>query len=206
MRFLYLLGLICICLFACKSDELIETPGKSDPSYVYELVNIETDFGDMLIWLYYQTPLHRENFLKLTKEGFYNGLIFHRVIDGFVIQGGDPDGNGTGGPGYQIDAEITDDLKHVQGAVAAARTNNPQKRSSGSQFYIVEPSGGTGGLDGEYTVFGQVVSGISVVETIASQPTNNLDKPETDVVMTKVEVQSFTAAELKDQFDFDLPF
>ncbi|MCL4142534.1 UNVERIFIED_CONTAM: hypothetical protein GTU68_054452 [Idotea baltica] len=165
--------------------------------------------GDMLIWLYFQTPLHQTNFLKLAKEGFYDGLIFHRVIDGFVIQGGDPDGNGTGGPGYTTDAEIFEELKHDYGAVAAARLGdnvNPDKESSGSQFYIVENAGGTNFLDNEYTVFGHVVDGMSVVEEIAAQATDTNDKPIDDVVMNKVTVVKFTNQELSDQYGFVISF
>lgn len=192
-----------------KSAEFIDTPGKDDPAYEYELVQIETDMGDILIWLYFQTPLHQTNFLKLAKEGFYDGLIFHRVIDGFVIQGGDPDGDGTGGPGYTTDAEIFDELDHKYGAVAAARLGdnvNPDRKSSGSQFYIVENAGGTHFLDNEYTVFGQVVDGMTVVEEIADQATNANDKPLDDVVMNKVTVIKYTNQELSDQFGFAIDF
>lgn len=110
--------------------------------------NIHTSMGDILVSLYDETPLHRDNFLKLAREGFYNGTLFHRVIQDFMIQGGDPDSVGaapgsrlgTGGPGYTIDAEIKPGLFHKRGALAAARLGdeaNPERRSSGSQFYIV---------------------------------------------------------------------
>ena len=110
------------------------------------LVRIKTDYGNMLVELYDATPQHRDNFLKLAEEGYYDGLLFHRVINGFMIQGGDPNSKnakpdarlGSGGPGYQIPAEFVDSLFHVKGALAAARTNNPEKKSSGSQFYIVQ--------------------------------------------------------------------
>lgn len=112
------------------------------------LVQLETEYGNMLIELYESTPGHRDNFTKLVSEGFYDSLLFHRVIDGFMIQGGDPNSRGagadvrlgSGGPGYQIDAEFLDENVHIKGALAAARSPdsvNPKKRSSGSQFYIV---------------------------------------------------------------------
>jgi cyclophilin family peptidyl-prolyl cis-trans isomerase len=179
--------------------------GSVEVNYYHELVRIETDFGNILIWLYDQTPLHKANFLKLTKDGFYDGLIFHRVIDHFMIQGGDPDGNGTGGPGYKIDAEILPALKHVMGAVGAARDNNPQKKSNGSQFYIVENENGYPSLNGNYTVFGIVVDGIDAVHSIASVATNSKDKPLSDVVMTSVEIAEYTSGELKTEFAFDIP-
>lgn len=206
MRYFYLFIVVCLLGSACRNAEFVDTPGKDDPSFQYEVVEMETNYGDMVIWLYYQTPLHRDNFIKLVNEGFYDGLTFHRVIDDFMIQGGDPAGNGTGGPGYQIDAEFFDELRHVQGAVAAARTNNPQKRSSGSQFYIVENPDGTHFLDGEYTVFGQVIKGIPVVEEIADQETGANDKPVDDVLINSMTVANFTAQQLQDQFSFSVPF
>jgi peptidyl-prolyl cis-trans isomerase B (cyclophilin B) len=169
-------------------------------------VTIETEYGNMVAELYDSTPKHKENFIKLTKDGFYDGLIFHRVIEGFMIQGGDPNSRGadlsvrlgSGGPGYRIDAEIG--APHFKGTLAAARTggaSNPQKMSSGSQFYIVQGRvqtdaqldnfenqkgfkynedqrakyksiGGTPGLDADYTVFGELISGMEVIDKIAA--------------------------------------
>ena len=127
---------------------------------------IKTEKGDIVIELLEEVaPEHSANFKKLAAEGFYNGLTFHRVEPGFVIQGGDPDGNGMGGPGYTLPAEIK--APHLDGAVAMARTGdgvNPQRRSSGSQFYIC--LGPQRFLDGAYTVFGQVVEGMDVVRNI----------------------------------------
>ncbi|MBK9736705.1 MAG: peptidylprolyl isomerase, partial [Saprospiraceae bacterium] len=113
------------------------------------LLEMQTNMGTMTIQLYDATPLHRDNFIRLVESGFYDGLLFHRVIKGFMIQGGDPDSKnigdgkklGSGGPGYTIPAEFVDTLVHVRGALAAARmgdVNNPKKESSGSQFYIVD--------------------------------------------------------------------
>jgi cyclophilin family peptidyl-prolyl cis-trans isomerase len=142
-------------------------PTKStvDPTKTYEAV-IETDKGNIKVKLFAkEAPMSVTNFLQLAKSGFYEGLTFHRVEPGFVIQGGDPAGNGTGGPGYTVPAEIGQ--PHLKGALAWARTGdevNPQRRSSGSQFYItLEP---TPFLDGGYTVFGQTLEGMEVVAQI----------------------------------------
>lgn len=244
-----------------------------------DMLLISTEYGDMKVKLYEETPLHKENILKLTDEGFYNDLIFHRVIETFMIQGGDPDSKdatpdqnlGNGGPGYQIDAEIRPELFHKKGVIAAARTGdnmNPERKSSGSQFYIaqgqvytadqldnfeehrksqarraafgkyiqdpanaefakelqalqeaekmdelnekllaLEPIldqyiseeewkitpeareayttvGGIPHLDGQYTVFGEVVEGLDVIDKIAAAETNAMDRPVKDIKMT----------------------
>jgi len=241
-----------------------------------QIVLIKTDYGDIKIKLYNETPLHRDNFLKLTKEGFYDGLLFHRVIQNFMIQGGDPDSKnapegkqlGNGGPGYTIPAEIRyPELFHKKGVIAAAREGdavNPEKRSSGSQFYIVQGKtftdeqldeieddfnklkkqkiyfdlmpeyedsmmiyrregdfdafsrlqkelqdkiekkyaetekyvipenirevyktiGGTPHLDGNYTVFGEVIEGLDVVDSIAAVKTDKFDRPVENIKMT----------------------
>lgn len=198
---LILLGL----LLACESDP-------------HSYAEIKTDYGVMKVKLYNTTPQHRDNFLKLAEEGFYDELLFHRVIQGFMIQGGDPDSKnapggkrlGSGGPGYQIPAEIGE--FHFKGALAAARNNNPEKKSSGSQFYIVQGTpqtdqtldqlvqgkglnytqeqrdkykeiGGTPQLDGDYTVFGEVVKGMETVDKITVLPTDQANRPIEDVTM-----------------------
>ncbi len=188
------------------------------------LVEMHTPKGNMVIELFDATPKHRDNFLKLAEEGFYDSLLFHRVIDGFMIQGGDPNSKnappqkrlGTGGPGYTIEAEFVDSLIHFKGALAAARTGdqvNPERRSSGSQFYIVDglvPTpqqldatearvdkryssaerekylqiGGTPALDRQYTVFGRVLEGLEVIDRIAEVATGSGDRPKQDVWMT----------------------
>jgi peptidyl-prolyl cis-trans isomerase B (cyclophilin B) len=184
------------------------------------LVRIETPMGTMLARLSDATPQHQDNFVKLVEQNFYDDLLFHRVIDGFMVQGGDPESRGadanarlgSGGPGYQVPAEFVDSLAHVKGAIAAARTNNPQKASSGSQFYIAHgktvteaelnrqeaqtgvryPSdvrakyletGGVPFLDQGYTVFGQVIEGLDVLDKIATTKTKPGDRPEEDVWM-----------------------
>ena len=175
----------------------------------YKLSKIETDFGTMLLWLYPKTPLHRNNFIKLTSDHFYDSVIFHRVINNFVIQGGDPTGVGNGGPGYTIPAEIMSSIKHVNGAVGAARLSddiNPNKESNGSQFYIVDNINGTPSLDGRYTVFGIVIDGLTTVDAISQVPTDlSNDRPLTNVYMTKVSIVNYTEQELKDNFGFTIP-
>jgi len=152
------------------------------------VLKIATTDGDMTIKLYSETPLHRDNFIKLVRQGYYNGILFHRVISGFMIQTGDPYSKdstkmaqvGTGGPGYTIPAEFVSTLHHKKGALAAARLgdrSNPEKKSSGSQFYIVQSEDGCSHLDGEYTIFGEVTKGLEVIDIIAAEPTDQRDRP-----------------------------
>jgi cyclophilin family peptidyl-prolyl cis-trans isomerase len=132
-----------------------------------------------------KAPVTTANFIKLAGKCFYDGLIFHRVIDHFVIQTGDPKGNGTGGSGETIKLEIDKSLTHTDGAVGMARSSNPN--SASSQFYICD--GPQHGLDGNYAVFGQVTEGMDVVRAIASVPKGANDKPLQNVVMTKVTIE-----------------
>ncbi|OOQ61278.1 peptidylprolyl isomerase [Mucilaginibacter pedocola] len=196
-----------------------------------QYVRIRTSYGDCIIRLYNETPMHRDNFVKLTKQGFYNGTLFHRVIQNFMIQGGDPDSRdttkakpgaelGNGDVKYTIPAEFRDSLFHKRGVLAAARDDNPKKASSGCQFYIVEGKrftpgrldtlentrlkgrkipawqrdiyttvGGAPHLDQNYTVYGEVVTGIDMVDRIAAVKKDERDRPTTNVPMT-VEVLS----------------
>ena len=190
-------------------------------------VLLQTNYGDIVVRLSDSTPLHRDNFLKLVKTGYYDGVLFHRVIKNFMIQAGDPESKnakpgeplGSGGPGYRIPAEFRSTLFHKKGAIAAARDNNPEKASSASQFYIVQgrvftdagldsvetyrlngrkipPAqrevyktiGGAPHLDQSYTVFGEVVKGLDVVDKIADVPTSkgrDRDRPLEDVRILK---------------------
>jgi peptidyl-prolyl cis-trans isomerase B (cyclophilin B) len=129
---------------------------------------LDTDRGTIVIELYPAVaPKTVANFEKLSKDGFYNNLTFHRVEPGFVVQGGDPAGNGTGGPGYEIPAEISKTEQHLRGTIAMARTGdavNPERKSSGSQFYICLAPAPF--LDGQYTLFGGVIDGMKVVDQI----------------------------------------
>ena len=188
-------------------------------------IKIVTDSGTMIVKLYDSTPLHRDNFVKLVKEGFYDSLMFHRIIQGFMIQGGDPNSKnaasgvmlGNGGDNLtRIPAEFRKSLFHKKGVLAAARDGNPEKASSACQFYIVQGKplsdaeldmfegrlgikysleqrniykkiGGTPSLDQNYTVFGEVISGLNVVDKIASAPKAPSDRPIGDIRM-KMEV------------------
>jgi peptidyl-prolyl cis-trans isomerase B (cyclophilin B) len=148
----------------CRAAKLDGVPVRNTGHYAI----IDSDRGIIVIELYPAVaPKTVENFETLTKKGFYNGLTFHRVVPGFVVQGGDPKGDGSGGPGYDVPAEISPAEKHLRGTVATARLGdsvNPDRKSSGSQFYIcLEPQPG---LDGQYTIFGGVVEGMDVVDKI----------------------------------------
>lgn len=270
MKKILIIMFIPVFLFSCKSEE--SDSRKEEQTVSYEemlksnLVLIETEFGNMKIRLYDKTPKHKENFIKLAADSFYNELLFHRVINEFMIQGGDPDSKnaapgiklGDGGPGYQIPAEFNDSLFHKKGVIAAAREGdqlNPEKKSSGSQFYIVQGKvftdeeldnleiqqsigpyinthpelqdivtqlqmqndkagldqfvediqnkkdfeiikipdfkrkaykkiGGTPFLDNNYTVFGEVVEGLEVLDKIAVVVTGPNNRPVNDVKMT----------------------
>jgi len=193
---------------------------------VNQYVRVKTAYGECIIRLYNETPKHRDNFIKLVKKGFYNGTLFHRVIQNFMIQGGDPDSKdstkakpgaelGNGDVGYTVPAEFRDSLFHKRGVLAAARDDNPAKASSGCQFYIVEGKrfsdgkldtlertrlkgrkipewqreyyrsvGGVPHLDQNYTVYGEVVMGIDMVDRIAAVKTDKNDRPVTDIPMT----------------------
>lgn len=167
---------------------------------------IETSLGTIKVKLYKKTPLHRANFEKLALGGYYDGLLFHRVIDGFMIQGGDPltkdpdkvDLYGTGGPEYTIPAEFIPEYKHKKGALAAARRGdaaNPMKESSGSQFYLVQSPEACAALDGDYTVYGETIEGLDVIDKIAAVPTNRKGLPANPVKIISVKLdQAFEPA------------
>ncbi len=207
--------IILICLFLLV-NQLVKAQSKKD-----YLVTISTPWGEMHALLYDQTPQHKANFLKLADDKFYDGLLFHRIINLFMIQGGDPESRiakqgiilGNGDVGYKIQAEITPQLFHKKGALAAARDGNPEKASSGCQFYVVqgqvwndvtltqqlartpqrvftEPQkqvyktiGGTPHLDGNYTVFGQVIDNLWVIDSVASQKRDGNNRPLKDIAM-----------------------
>ena len=285
-----LMLLLVLGFAACtsgKDNKETETTNLEGNDY---LITIKTDLGEMKAILHDLTPLHKENFVKLAQEGFYDSLLFHRIIQGFMIQGGDPDSKGApagvslgrGGPGYLVDAEITPELFHRKGALAAARTGgpgNPDRKSSGSQFYIVQGTvltpeqaeinqvalsravgtlmrqypqdtltstlrsafneggqegyikeciemkeeitektgigfimpadqaevyaseGGTPQLDGEYTVFGQVISGLDVLDRIAAVQTQPGDRPVEDVKMF-ISVEQVPRSEIASKYSY----
>jgi peptidyl-prolyl cis-trans isomerase B (cyclophilin B) len=206
-------------------------------------VRIKTNKGEAIILLYNETPKHRDNFLKLAKQGFYNGTLFHRVIKQFMIQGGDPDSKnaktgallGEGDLGYQIDAEFRDSLFHKRGVLAAARDTNAKKSSSAAQFYIVQGKvytdadlnrielerlhrkiplshrevyktlGGSPHLDQNYTVYGEVVKGIEMIDAIAEVDKDENDRPKEDIrmevtILKKKEVKKLEKQLLQEAF------
>ena len=158
------------------------------------IVTIEMENGDIMKAELYPevAPNTVNNFISLVKKGFYDGIIFHRVIEGFMIQGGDPEGTGMGGPGYSIQGEFNyngfaNDLKHTPGVLSMARAMDPD--SAGSQFFIMHEAAPH--LDGQYAAFGKVIEGMDVVNRIAETKTNRQDKPLEDQVMVKVTVDTF---------------
>ena len=158
------------------------------------IVTITMENGDIIKAELYPeiAPVSVNNFISLINKNFYDGLIFHRVISGFMIQGGCPDGNGMGGPGYSIKGEFSsngfeNNLKHTEGVLSMARAQNPN--SAGSQFFIMHKT--SPHLDGQYAAFGKVIEGFEVVEEIAESPTDWMDRPMEDVVMKKVTVDTF---------------
>ena len=160
-----------------------------NPTFIIEMENGQTMKGE----LYPETaPNSVANFVELANSGFYDGVIFHRVIPGFMIQGGDPLGRGTGGPGYAIRGEfssngVENDLSHVRGVLSMARSS--ANDSAGSQFFIMHADGTN--LDGQYAAFGMVLGGIENVDVIASVPTDSSDKPRTEQVMRTVYVETY---------------
>lgn len=188
------------------------------PEPVFDIV---TNLGTIRVKLYKDTPRHRDNFEKLALSGYYDSLLFHRVIYGFMIQGGDPftkdtalvDKYGEGGPKYTIPAEMRDAAgaplhRHKKGALAAARVGdlaNPFKASSGSQFYLVQNPDNCVHLDGEYTVFGETVAGLNVIDKIASVRTDRMDRPVQEVRILSVRPnKELNEAIKKNEFGTDL--
>ncbi|MDZ4839336.1 MAG: peptidylprolyl isomerase [Bacteroidota bacterium] len=185
--------------------------GTADMIIKERLLKINTSFGEMIVFLYNETPFHRNNYLKLTSQQYLNGTTFHRLVNNFVIQGGDPNSkdldstnDGTGGPSYTIPAEIMPSLKHDFGAVGAARlgdAQNPSKASNGSQFYIVVNTSGTANLNNEYTVFGKTLKGTDVSLNIVKQPKNVAGRPYSNIPMTVTSLD-LTRAEIIAQYGY----
>lgn len=174
------------------ATETMEQKMNQEPEF-----DIITSKGTMRVKLYSKTPKHRDNFVKLVKEKYYDGVRFHRVIEGFMIQTGDPysrdtakiDLWGQGGPGYTVEAEFVNEYWHKKGALAAARRGdmaNPTKASSGSQFYIVHDENACLHLDGQYSIFGEVIDGLEVIDRIATVDVDRYDRPYEDVFITEI--------------------
>ena len=176
------------------------------------IFDIQTNLGMIKVKLYSKTPKHKANFEKLALSGFYDGILFHRVIDGFMIQGGDPNTKdttlvekyGQGGPGYTIPAEIIPDYRHKKGALAAARRGdaaNPERESSGSQFYLVQSEETCAQLDRAYTVFGETVEGLDVIDRIAKVATDRRDRPISDVRIISIKLDPICVPQEKEAAD-----
>ena len=182
---------------APKADSLAKVAGRNQLPQE-PIFDIVTSMGTIRVKLYKDTPKHRDNFTRLALTHYYDGVLFHRVIDGFMIQGGDPFTRdtsrvqewGEGGPGYTIDAEFVPEHRHKKGALAAARRGNlanPMKESSGSQFYLVQDSTNCQHLNGEYTVFGETIAGLNVIDRIARVSTDRFDHPLNPVTIRRIE-------------------
>lgn len=193
MMFMFLIVLVLI-IYGCQSDvennnESNNTTNNNDEEKPLVTMTME-DGGEVEIELYpNKAPNTVNNFIALIEDNFYDGLIFHRVIPDFMIQGGDPEGTGMGDPGYSIKGEFSsndfdNDLKHEPGILSMARSQDPD--SAGSQFFIVTGDGSH--LDGDYAAFGKVIDGMDVVEDIEAEETDNNDKPNTDQVIESMSV------------------
>ena len=232
---LFVIATSLFVIAGCNENTKSQAEVSDSSAALSRQVRIETSFGDMVVELSDSTPAHRDNFIELASNGFYDSLLFHRVIKGFMVQGGDPNSRGAdlsqrlgmGGPGYTVPAEIRKDHLHFKGALSAARQGdqaNPERASSGSQFYLVHgrtfnevelaniaaradraneqfnqnekfeyseetikrymEEGGAPFLDNQYTVFGQVISGLDLIDSIAAVKTGAGDRPMEDVIMT----------------------
>lgn len=189
---------IASCACRNESEQTAETQTEMEKTVIAEPeFEMVTSHGTMKLKLYSMTPKHRDNFVKLVKEKYYDGMRFHRVIEGFMIQGGDPysrdtskiDLWGQGGPDYTVPAEFVNQYWHKKGAIAAARKGdmaNPTKASSGSQFYIVHDENNCLHLDGQYSIFGEVTEGLEVIDRIAAVPTDRYDRPYEDVIIISI--------------------
>ena len=195
-------ALAAVSCSSCSSGNQQEAPENETAEMENVQINepefdIVTTHGTMRVKLYGKTPKHRDNFTKLVADKYYDGIRFHRVIEGFMIQAGDPysrdtskiDMWGQGGPDYTVPAEFVNEYWHKKGAIAAARKGdmaNPKKASSGSQFYIVHDENACLHLDGQYSIFGEVTEGLEVIDRIASVPVDRMDRPYEDVIILSV--------------------
>ncbi|MBK5277521.1 MAG: peptidylprolyl isomerase [Bacteroidia bacterium] len=163
----------------------------------YSVGQIKTEMGEILFWLYDETPNHKASFIKLASEGYWDTFTFNRVINNFVIQGGCQDTPaGFADSPYLLKPEFHDSIRHVYGAVGAGRDDNPEKLSAGCQLYIVQNKAGLARLDGNYMIFGKVFKGMDVVDAIASVETDSTDTPLSPILLD-VNVISLTPEELK---------
>ncbi len=204
MKRIIILAVIALSIVSCgqrggrkAADSQTDSTAMGQTRIEEPMFDIVTSMGTMRVKLYSKTPKHRENFRKLVKEHYYDGIRFHRVIEGFMIQAGDPYSRdtakinlwGQGGPDYTVPAEFVSEYWHKKGALAAARKGdlaNPTKSSSGSQFYIVHDENACLHLDGQYTIFGEVVEGLDVIDRIAEVDVDHYDRPRTDIFIKEI--------------------
>lgn len=168
----YKLLLLLVFIMSCKQEK------------TYEIGQIQTSKGEILIWLHNQTPNHKKSFKELARKGYWDNYTFNRVIPNFVAQGGCPDTpKGFTDPEYLLAPEFDEKLSHIYGAVGAGRDNNPEMNSARCQFYIVQNKKGLHRLDNKYTVFGQVIKGMEVVDKIVTVQKDSIDKPLTPITL-----------------------
>ncbi len=207
MKILYIISALAISV-----NYSIVTAGDEIPDSSHDyLITLETDYGNMIMLLFDETPVHKQNFVDLAEAGVYDGNTFHRVIEHFMIQSGDPSTSNIP-PEWDPDiipphlpAEINPRFSHLRGTVGAARyggERNPMKNSSPTQFYIVRHDRAAPHLDGEYTIFGQVMSGLEVIDTIAVVPTDDKDKPLDDIRINRVRVDVVTREDVMKFYNY----
>jgi len=184
-------------LFAC-------TASKNQAEVSYEIGQIKTPQGEMLFWLYEETPKHKASFISLANAHYWDSLTFNRVIEDFVIQGGCPDTpEGFAGSPYLLEPEFNKHVKHSYGALGAGRDDNPEKLSAGCQLYIVDNEEGLARLDGQYMIFGQMIKGFEVLDSIAKMATDSLDQP-LEAVPMEVQIVQMGKSEIE-ALDFNIP-
>lgn len=186
-----------ILLLSCFTFSMISLDLHAQKKEKMPIGLIKTNYGKILIALDSRTPMHRDSFIELAQKGYWDSLTFNRVIPNFVNQGGCPDTEeGFNDPEYLLAPEIHPELTHVYGAVGAGRDGNPEKISARCQFYIIQNPEGVHRLDGDYTVFAQVISGMDVVEKIAKLETNDQDEPLIPVTM-KIKIKYFSPSKIE---------
>lgn len=183
-----LLAVISVTLFSCLGVKKSE----------YSVGQIKTPMGDIILWLYDETPDHKKSFIQLANDGYWDSLTFNRVIPNFVAQGGCPDTPaGFTDPEYLLPPEFNENLKHEYGALGAGRDGNPDKLSARCQFYIVQNKEGVHRLDGDYTIFGKVLKGMDIVDDIVNVERDSTDKPFVPITLD-VNIIKYNAGQLKE--------
>lgn len=192
--------LYSLALFSCVDDK-----STANLESTYSIAKVSTQLGDMYFWLYDETPNHKAKFIELANNGVYNEYTFNRVVRNFVIQGGCPDSvKYFENSPYLLDPEFVDSIGHVYGALGMGRDDNPKKQSNACQFYIVNKEQGLPQLDGNYMIFGKIIAGADVLESIEKVPTDNTDTPLAEIRIN-VSIAEYTKEQLLSEFDFKLP-